>query len=36
MKDARSTAEILADDADTIVLEACPPELATISLAGIV
>lgn len=34
--DARSTAEILAADPDTIVLEACPPELATISLAGYV
>lgn len=32
--DPRSTAEILAADPDTIVLEACPPELATISLAG--
>lgn len=36
MNDARSTAEILAADPDAIVLEACPPELAAISLAGIV
>jgi hypothetical protein len=34
--DPRTTAEILAADPDTIVLEACPPELATISLAGYV
>lgn len=36
MTDARTTAEILAADPDAIILEACPPEEATISLAGIV
>jgi hypothetical protein len=36
MNDTRTTAEILADDPDAIILEACPPEEATISLAGIV
>lgn len=35
-RDTRTTAEILAADPDTIVLEACPPHEATISLAGIV
>lgn len=34
--DTRTTAEILAGDPDAIVLEACPPHEATISLAGIV
>lgn len=33
--DARTTAEIRAADPDTIVLEACPPHEATISLASI-
>lgn len=36
MNDTRTTAEILADDPDTIILEACRPEEAFISLAGIV
>lgn len=36
MTDARSNADILAADPDAIILEACPPEEATISLAGIV
>ncbi len=35
MNDTRTTAEILAADPDAIILEACPPEEATISLIGI-